>query len=666
MARKKRSVKATDLYKFQTISDPQISPDGTQVVYCVHRVDEKTEKKYSNLWVVATEGGKPRQFTFGDQNDSHPRWSPDGKTLAFLSNRGGAKGSQIYVLPVAGGESRKLTDMKGRIMTFAWSPNGKRFAVQFAKMDEEVMEREKDEQKRKLGVVERHITRVFFKFDGGGYLPKEKPHLWMVNARTGKAKQLTEGDKAENVPSWSPDGKTILFTSNRSDDPDFNMEEVDLYTIPAKGGEMSRIESDHAFQKFMPSYSPDGQWIAYYGRRMRANWWQNACLYVVPAGGGTTHNLTEKYDLHMSSTTNGDVSSSPALKPPVWSPDGQTITIMATRHGEQPLYRIDRESGELETLVETGVNGAIMLSADGSKMVYQQGHFTDPGQLFVCDMEKGKTRQLTSLNSKLLKRLELAEIEEVKFKGKDGYELEGWIVKPAGFDPKQTYPSIMEIHGGPQTQYGKFFMHEFYMLAAAGYVVYFSNPRGSQGYGDNHAGAIYNNWGTVDYDDVMAWADYMAEKPYIDTERMGVTGGSYGGYMTTTIIGRSDRFKAAVAQRLVSNMISMWGSSDFNWGWTEAMGGETPWENLENYWRQSPISGIGGAKTPTLIIHSERDYRCNLEQAEQVYVALRKQGIDSEMVLFPEESHGLSRGGRTDRRVARLKHIQRWFDKYLK
>jgi dipeptidyl aminopeptidase/acylaminoacyl peptidase len=260
----------------------------------------------------------------------------------------------------------------------------------------------------------------------------------------------------------------------------------------------------------------------------------------------------------------------------------------------------------------------------------------------------------------------LGTIEAVQFQSTDGTPLEGWILKPPGFDPTKTYPSIMEIHGGPQTQYGQAFMHEFFFLAAHDYVVYFCNPRGSQGYGNDFAGAIYNNWGTVDYEDIMAWADYMEQQPYIDTQRMGVTGGSYGGYMTTAIIGRTQRFQAACAQRLVSNMISMWGTSDFNWVWTRAMGNETPRENLENYWRQSPIATIENAQTPTLIIHSEKDFRANLEQGEQVYVALKKLGVDAELVVFPDEPHGLSRGGRTDRRVTRLEHILRWFEKYLK
>ena len=257
-------------------------------------------------------------------------------------------------------------------------------------------------------------------------------------------------------------------------------------------------------------------------------------------------------------------------------------------------------------------------------------------------------------------------LEEVWFESADGYDLQGWILKPLGFDPSQAYPSILHIHGGPQMQYGNLYSHEFALLAAEGYVSYWSNPRGSQGYGDEHARAIFGKWGTVDYEDVMAWTDFMEQKPYIDGARMGVTGGSYGGYMTTLIIGRTQRFKAAIAERVVSNFISFYGSSDLNWGLENLAGTPPPWEDAEMNWTQSPISSIGNARTPTMVIHSEQDYRCDQEQGEQVFISLKRQGVDTELILLPGESHGLSRGGRTDRRVARLDHTVRWFSTYLK
>lgn len=665
MARKKRLMTAEDLYEMEVVSDPQISPDGRHILFVVQRVDRKTEKKYSNIWLVPAGGGPARQFTYGNQGDRSPRWSPNGREIAFLSNRGEERQSQIYIIPFSGGEARPVTSLKGSIASFQWSPDGKQFVCQFRKKDKEDEEREADEQKKKLGVVARHIERVFFREDGSGYLPKELWHLWLVDSQTGKAKQLTDGDFEEGQPVWSPDGQHILFVSNRADDPDFHLDADDIYTIPAGGGPIQQLVTDHDGQKHSPVYSPDGQWIAYLGRRFKGNWLQNSCLYLVPAGGGTARNMTVEQDLYVGNMTNTD-SGSLNMSPLTWSPDSQKIYFQVSRHGSQPLMAVD-PAGKMETVISgPGVVGNFTLDGSGRNIAYLQAQLTDPSQIYNLSLETGKSKCLTKINRKLLDSIELGNITEVHFKSQDGTELHGWVLTPAGFDPNQKYPSIMEIHGGPQTQYGHTFMHEFFYLAAQGYVVYFSNPRGSQGYGEAHCTAIYNNWGTVDYEDIMAWADYIEQQPYIDRERMGVTGGSYGGYMTTMIIGRNHRFKAAVSQRQVSNFISMWGTSDFNWGWTLAMGNQTPWENLENYWRQSPLSYIGNAKTPTLIIHSEKDYRCLHEQGEQTYVALKKLGVPAELVLFPDEAHGLSRNGRTDRRIARLKHIARWFDKYLK
>ena len=669
----KRHITAEDLYHIQQIGSPQLSPDGRHVIYTVQRIDQKTEKKYRNLWLVPTDGGTPRQFTYGDQSDTMPRWSPDGQQIAFLSNRGNERQPQIYLIPFGGGEARPLTDAKGFFSSLEWSPDGSKLLCVFRKKDQEAIDREADEAKKKLGIVDRHYSRVFFKFDGVGYLPKEHNHIWVFDVDSGEGIQLTDGDKDETSACWSPDGSRILFVSNRAEDPDFSPQTSELYTIPGDATEtvneadFSHIETDHELQKFSPSYSPDGNWIAYLGRRLQGSFWQNSCLYVIPAGGGSASNLSSDFDLHLSSVTGGDIGGSKPMLPPTWSPDSQTIYAQVTHRGNQPLVSFPRDGGIYEIVVgESGVIGEYSFSDDGNKLVYIYADFTDPNQIYVRDMTSGDSTPLTHHNRDLLDELDLGTIEEVWFTNKDGTELNGWILTPPDFDPDQKYPSILQIHGGPMTQYGNHFMHEFYYLAANGYVIYFSNPRGSQGYGEQFAGAIHDNWGTVDYDDVMAWADYMESQPYLDLARRGVTGGSYGGYMTTLIIGRDHRFKAAVAQRLVSNLISMWGTSDFNWIWTRAFGYQTPWENLQNYWRQSPLSEIGNAQTPTLIIHSQADYRANQEQAEQVYVALKKLGVDSEFVLFPDEPHGLSRVGRTDRRIARLNHILRWFDKYLK
>ncbi len=678
LTRKKHRITAEDLYRFKLITSCEISPDGRHLIFCVQRVDKKTKKKYSNLWVVPTDGGRTRQFTYGNQVYSQPRWSPDGNEIALLSNRDDEKQPQIYIIPFHGGEARTLTNLKGEFSGFEWSPDGKYLVCQFRKKDKDAIEREKDERKKKLGVVSRHISRVFYKEDGKGFLPKERWHIWTIDARTGKAKQLTDSDIYDEwSPSWSPDGKRIVLGSNRSKDPDLDPEAEDLFVIPAEGGKLRKIETPLG-PKGYPTFSLNGKWLAYLGREGRGQWWKNICLWVVPADGSKeAKNLTEKFDINVSSDTINDLPGGLPTVPPIWSNDGSRLYFQVSQHGNTVLKSVVLDGGKprtksdlvrsLQTLIgDKGVVGYISFDKDQSRFAYFYANMTDPGQIWVKELATGRPRKLTHINENLLRTQDLGEIEEVWFKGAAGNDLQGWILKPPNFNKSKKYPSILEIHGGPRVQYGNFFMHEFYYLAAHGYVVYFCNPRGGQGYGEEHSKAIWNNWGTADYDDLMTWVDFVQQKPYIDAKRMGVTGGSYGGYMTNWIIGHTDRFKAAVTQRSVSNLISMYGSSDFNWVFQREFGDKPPWENLENYWHQSPMKYIGNAKTPTLVIHSEQDLRCAIEQDEQIFVALKKLGVETEMVRFPDEPHGLSRGGRTDRRIERLNHILRWFDRHLK
>ena len=665
MTSPKRTITAQDLYAFQLISDPRISSDGKLAVYAQSRVDRETEKKHADLWVVSTEGGTPRRFTHGDHADHAPRFSPDGKTIAFLSNREDEKQQQIYRIPVAGGEAERVTDLKGSIQSFSWSPDGNRLLLQFRAKDAEQIEREEDEKKKELGVVSRRVTRLFFKLDGLGYLSDERQHVWMVDVDSGATSQLTTGDvHREWDPAWSPDGSQIVFCSNRSDDPDRDHYATDLFLIQPTGDAERRLETPFG-PKGLPSFSPDGRWIAYYGVEGKDPWGQ-ARLWVVPIDGSAPARcLTKDHDFNVACDTTNDMGSPPQM-PPTWSLDSSRIYVQVSHHGRTTLKAVDLEGAVNDVIDEPGVVGAFTFDREQKRLLYFFGSMTDPGQVWVRDGIDGPSRSLTQVNREILDAIDLGKVEEIWFKRPDDNDLHGWILTPPGFDPVEKYPSILEIHGGPQTQYGWFFMHEFFVLAAQGYVVHFFNPRGGQGYGDAHCRAIANDWGNVDYADVMAWVDLVSSRPYIDTGRMGVTGGSYGGYMTNWIIARSDRFGAAVTQRSVSNLTSMWGSSDFNWAFQDLFGDVPPWEGIENYWRQSPLSEFANVKTPTLVIHSENDLRANIEQGEQVFVALKYLGVETEMIRYPDEPHGLSRTGRTDRRIDRLNRIAGWFDRFLK
>lgn len=658
-----RHITADDLYRVQLIQDAQVSPDGRHVIYVRQWTKREGEKKYSNLWVTPVDGGKPRQFTYGEHSDGNPRWSPDGKTVAFVSNRDNEQQSQIYLLPFDGGEARRLTDLKGSIADFSWSPDGTTLLMQFRKKDADAVEREEDEAKKQLGVVARRITRIDFKMDGAGYLPQEHWHIWTVNVESGEATQLTSGDYDEGSPRWSPDGKEIAFIVNRSDQPDLTAEMDDIYVMGADGSDERQLPTPEG-GKMALNYSPEGDYLSYVARPEPGNWWRNNRLWIVPADGSSEAQQLTASEIHVSNSTIGDVGDR-GMTAPIWYPDGESIAFQQSQHGNTIVRRVDLQGNVTDLLAEEGMYSNITMSEDGKTLAFLWSNFDDPGQLWV--MREGEAPQkLTKLNRDWLDEITLGKVETAWIKGEDGNDLQGWILTPPDFDPAKKYPSILEIHGGPWLQYGNIFMHEFYYLAAQGYVVHFCNPRGGHGYGEEHGQAIEQSWGDRDFADVMAWTDHVARQPYIDTGRMGVAGGSYGGFMTLWTITHTDRFKAAVAQRVVSNFISFWGSSDVGIHFEGPWAGDcAPWEAVDQYWQQSPMSHIANVKTPTMIIHSEQDMRCNPEQGVQVFMALRKLGIETELILFPEESHGLSRGGRTDRRIARLQHMQRWFDDHL-
>jgi len=545
-----------------------------------------------------------------------------------------------------------------------WAPDGKRLLVQYRRLDPAVLALLEDPKARERGLVARRITRLFYKLDGYGFLPQDPWHLYWIDVATGRMTPLTQGPYNDVHPAISPDGRWVVFMSNRAPDPDRDPDAVDLWRIPAEGGEPERIPTPFG-PKHSPAISPDGQWIAYYGREGRGEWWRNQALWVVPWDGGPARNLTQAHDVHVMVDVINDLIAAWATPRPQWAPDSASLYIPVAQHGRVHVRQVRVADGAMTPVIRRdGAVGYFELDRQGRRLTYFFGSFRDPGQLWMRDLNTGRERRLTRLNS-WLRQKDLGRIEEHWVEGPDGYKVHGWILKPPDFDPNRTYPSILEIHGGPHTEYGAAFMHEFYFLAAHGYVVYFTNPRGSRGYGEAHTRAIWGDWGSVDYQDLMAWADFMAQQPYIDPDRMGVTGGSYGGFMTLWIVGHTHRFRAAVAQRVVSNFLSLWGTSDFNWVFQYPMGGQPPWENLDAYWKHSPLAYLHRARTPTLLIHSEKDLRTPIEQGEQAFTVLKYQGVPTELIRFPDEPHGLSRVGRTDRRIARLKHILRWFQRYL-
>lgn len=672
MASKPRPITTDDLYNIQQMYNCTLSMDGKWLITAMDAINRDANKKYMNLHVQRTAGGAMRQFTRGEHADSRPRFSPDGKMLGFLSSRSGK--NQLHLMHVDGGESWQLTKMAGNIADFAWSPDSKDIVVVFSPQDEEAQQREKDAKCSKPNTDSpkmRHITNFFYKLDAAGFLPQGKSELHSVRVSTGKATELVNDGFDNGNPVFSPDGKWVYFASNKHPNHELEPGRVDVFKVRADGkGKVTKIDT-HDGPAYGPVPSPDGSMLAFMGHPDPELGWaeRNEELFVVDAKGGQPKNLSRFLDRPVGNRSINDTWGMAAGTPPVWSPDGKDVYCQVTTEGNTEIYRFDTETGNGEPVFsEPGVALDFAIDFDGGWLYVCYSSLDNPADLYKRKLDGGKLTQLTTVNKSWLRRRDHAEVEEHWVKGDDGHKIHGWAYLPPDYDGRKKYPTLLYIHGGPHVAYSRTFFHEFQYLAGEGYIVLAPNPRGSDGYGQEHCGCISEGWGGKDYADVMKFTDAMVRKyNSIDKDKLGVTGGSYGGYMTNWIIGHSRKFKAAVTQRSVSNFLSFMGSSDvgfmFHYGFRSR--DKSPWEDRERFLQMSPMTHITNAKTPTLVIHSENDLRCPIEQGEQVYVQLKLQGVDTEFVRFPLESHGLSRGGRTDRRIERLERIKGWMDKYL-
>jgi len=660
---KKYSVKPEDLYKFKLINDCEISNDGKLAVYSLVQIDKKEDKKVANLFLIDIKSGKVRQFTTGKSFDHFARFSPCGNFIAFLSNREDEKQYQLYLIPVAGGEAEKLTQLHGKFLYYEWSPDSKKILINFIKKDKEDIELEKKNKKREY----RLITKLFYKHDGEGFLSNARSHIFLFDIKSRNLKQLTNDfHYEERYPTFSKDGKKIIFCSNRSKNPELNVDADDIFIMNLKTLKTKKLKTLEG-PKQHPVFSKDENYILFIGKEGRTDWWRHNCLFKLDLKTNKLVNLTKKYDINLSSTTINDIGGLAGVNKPIIDNDGN-IYFQATVKGSTLIYKLSSQN-ELSIFDKSetkGVYSKFSIDKDSNKMLFVKGDELNPADIYCYDFKTKKSKRLTFINMNLLKRKHLGKFEEVWIKVKSGKLIHGFIIKPPEFDKTKKYPAILEIHGGPMCQYGYYFMHEFYYLAENGYVVFFCNPTGSDGYGENSLKEIYSNWGHTPYQDLMDFTDYIVKLPYIDKNRLGVTGGSYGGYMTNWIIAHTNRFKAAVTQRSVSNLISMYGTSDFNFTLEFEFGKRPPFEIMKLYWEQSPIAYFKHVKTPTLVIHSGKDYRTPVGEGEQVFVALKRMKVETEFLLFFNESHGLSRSGKTLNRIVRLKHILRWFDKYLK
>ncbi len=672
-ASQKRLITEKDLLKFKWIADPQISPDGRQVAYVLVEVNEKDDRYDTSIWFVeAAAGAAPRRLTAGPR-DAAPRWSPDGRSLAFT--RGAADSTQIYLLPyAAGGEARKLTDLPRGASAAAWSPDGKTIAFTSTTKPEDIDKKkraekgEKEEKKSDVLIV----TRAVYRFNNQGFLQPDRPsHIWTVPAdlnrmEAAEAKQITSGKYSENIAGWSGDGSRIYFTSNRVDEAYYEDPDSNLYSVPASGGDTATIiDIDGSVDR--PEPSPDGNRWAFGGflnpPQPRSS--QQADVF---AFDGKPRNLTQDYDFDIGAGVISDQA------PPrgggqddiLWTPDGRWLILATTEHGASNLVRMDAATGRIEALTDSKHDVlAWTATPDRARIAVTISTPTLLGELFLLDTATKKLTQLSKINDELFSQLKLSEPEEFWYSSFDGKKIHGWILKPPDFDSSKKYPLILEIHGGPHTEYGEAFFHEFQWMAAKGYVVLYTNPRGSTSYGQEFANIIQHRYPGDDYKDLMAGVDELLKRGYVDEMRMGVTGGSGGGLLTNWTVTQTGRFAAAVSQRSVADWLSFWYTADFTL-FRPTWFRKFPFQDPEEYLNRSPVRFVEKVTTPLMFIHSEEDWRTPPGQgAEPMFRALKALKKTTVMVRFPGESHDLSRTGKPSHRVERLQHILNWFDIYL-
>ena len=642
-----------DLYELRWVGDPRLSPDGSTVAYVVWGVDREANDYRAAIWTVPVDGSRePRQVTSGERKDADPRWSPDGRWLAFTSTRGGddKQRKQLYVMAADGpGEPKRLTDLPEEVEHPEWSPDGARILFSARVPDEAQLE--PDERKR----PPRRITKLQFKLDDEGWTHDRPHHLFVVpTVGSSEPRQLTDGEFDDTWPAWSPDGSRIAFVSARHENWDLSYAS-DLYVVAAEGGEPERLTAtDGAVAA--PAWSPGGTHVAY--------------LVTPDVMDEPRHGLVAVIDVasrevrHLSSSLDRNAMPYPPSREPLW--DGDSLLFTVEDRGMVPLFRVPADGSSEPKAVIDGTFNITGYDIRDGRIVHTLTTPTEPAELFIGD------RKVTGVGAAFTEARGLPAPERFTAISPDGAEVDAWMLRPAGFGEGKTYPLVLTIHGGPFTQYADKFFDEVQVYAGAGYAVAYSNPRGSSGYSEEWGRAIKGpvnggpGWGTVDYDDLMAVVDEAIKRfPFVDADRMAVMGGSYGGYMTTWIVGHTDRFACGISERAANNLATLDANSDLAALFKSTIGGPF-WEYPDEYRRASPVTYATDITTPLLILHSEGDLRCPVNQAEELFAILRSLQREVEFVRFPAEGHELSRSGHPAHRVMRFEAVLDWLDRHLK
>lgn len=641
-----------DALALQEVGAPQWSPDGRLIAFSVSEWNKKENRRDSHIHIIPAAGGTPYKLTNGERGESAPQWSPDSTRIAFLAARDMPRPdappgprNQIWVIPVAGGEAERVTDEEVGVAQFRWSPDGKRLAYVVRDTPQDKAERDKRKKDKFDAIV----------VDSGFIYS----HLWTITLDTKEKRRVTEGAFTVGDPQWSPDGRSVVYVSSKGGAQESAFTDIsderntDLYVASATGGAVRQLTTNPGPDS-APRFSPDGQWVAYLANNDPASWAGKTDLMLIgaDAAGATTaapRNLTGQY--------NDSVSGAPK-----WSPDGGALYASGAEGVYGQLLKIAVAGGEPKTIfVSKGAYSGVDLSRDGRMLAFAFNDAKSSNNIWVASSAGREAKQLTNFNLGI-KDFALVPTEVIRWKAPDGLEIEGLLVKPLNYEPGKRYPLILQIHGGPYAQFVYGFNARAQIFAANGYAVLSPNPRGSTGYGNKFTTANVGDWGGKDYQDLMTGVDELIKMGLADPDRLGVMGGSYGGFMTFWVITQTNRFKAAIGHAGISDWYSFYGQSDIP-GLMEYGFGGAPWTAREVYEKWSPVRYADRVKTPLLITHGEQDRRVPIAQAEQYYRALRKRGVETVFVRYPREGHGITE---PNHQIDLVRRQLEWFDKHVK
>jgi len=642
-----------DVFNLEYVSDPEISPDGERMVYVRHFSDVMTDQQHSNLWLTDFEGKQHRPLTTGNHTDGSPVWSHDGTRLLFRTNRSGKP--QLHLLWLQTRESMQLTNTAHAPDSASWSHDDEHiaFSMFVPGKPDSVVKMPPQPEGAEWNKPPIYIDNLNYRSDGAGYLPQGKRQLFVLPVTGGTPRQLTDADFNHGAATWTVDDKALLFAANHHEDGEYKPLNSEIHRLDLRSGAISTLTARDGPDN-SPAVSPDGKWIAYLGFDDRLLGYQHNRLYLMRADGSEQRLLSGDFARDINNIQ--------------WDGRSRGLYFQFTDQGHDHIGYLDLNGSFSKVTSGLGglslgrpYNASSFSVADNGRYAYTAGDATHPADLAAGS--KGSDRRLTRVNDDLFNHKQLGAVEEVRFtSAHDGLDLQGWIITPPDFDPAQKHPLILEIHGGPFASYGDVFSAELQLFAAAGYVVLYMNPRGSAGYGEDFGNYIDKNYPSEDYDDLMTGVDTLLERGFVDPEQLFVTGGSGGGVLSAWIIGKTDRFAAAVVAKPVINWTSWLLTADLpafaaNY-WFEQL----PWEDPETYQRYSPLSLVGKVKTPTMLLTGEADYRTPISESEQYYTALKLARVESALVRIPGASHGIA--SRPSNLVAKVAAILSWFQRY--